>query len=386
MKRTMLVTLDFPPMVGGVASYWANLGRLMPSDRFFVLAEESDSSLDFDVNQSYLIYRQNLISRRRWLWPKWLPLLLAMWRLARMKKIQKFIVAHVLPTGTAALILKKIRRIPYVVSIHGLDVAWAQRNKRKKWLTRLIFKNAESVIVNSDFTRQRLQSLCHVAPGKIHLVYPCPNINVASAATRPGGPAIMPRAEFLKKYNLENRKYILTVGRLIERKGQDKVIEALPRVMRAVSDITYLIVGRGPKLAELQARVKDLKLERQVKFFTDILDSELPAFYQNAELFIMPSRQLADGDVEGFGIVYLEANYYGLPVIGGRSGGAAEAVEQGVNGLLVDPLSVNDIAQAIMSLLTNPVRAREFGERGRRRVMERFTWAQQVKELVKAIE
>lgn len=378
MKRTMLVTLDFPPMVGGVASYWSNLGRLMPSDGFCVLAEESDSSLDFDVNQSYLIYRQNLISRRRWLWPKWLPLLWAMFRLARMKKIQKFIVAHVLPTGTAALILKKILRVPYVVSIHGLDVAWAHRNKRKSWLAKLIFKNAESVIVNSDFTRQRLQSLCQVAPGKIHLVYPCPNINVA--------PLITPRAEFLKKYNLENKKFILTVGRLIERKGQDKVIDALPRVMRAAPDAVYLIVGRGPKLAELRAKVTELKLERQVRFFTDILDAELPAFYQNAELFIMPSRQLDDGDVEGFGIVYLEANYYGLPVIAGRSGGAAEAVEQGVSGLLVDPLSVNDIAQAIMSLLTNPARAREFGERGRRRVMERFTWAEQARGLIKALE
>ena len=100
----------------------------------------------------------------------------------------------------------------------------------------------------------------------------------------------------------------------------------------------------------------------------------------------MPSRQLEDGDVEGFGIVYLEANHYGLPVIAGRSGGAGEAVEHGLNGLLVDPLSVNDIAQAIMSLLTNPVRAREFGERGRRRVAERFTWSEQARELVKALE
>jgi len=185
---------------------------------------------------------------------------------------------------------------------------------------------------------------------------------------------------------LENKKFILTVGRLIERKGQDKVIEALPRIMRVAPDVTYLIVGRGSKLDELRMKVKDMKLNRQVRFFTDILDSELPAFYQNAELFIMPSRQLADGDVEGFGIVYLEANFYGLPVIGGRSGGAAEAVEQGVNGLLVDPLSVNDIAQAIMSLLTNPARAREFGERGRRRVAARFNWAEQAKELIRAID
>src|SRR3989339_113412 len=378
MKRTMLVTLDFPPMVGGVASYWANLARLMPSDRFFVLAEEGDSSLDFDVNQSFLIYRQNLISCRRWLWPRWLPLLWAMYRLARMKQIQRFIVAHVLPTGTAALILKKILRIPYNVSIHGLDVAWAQRSKRKKWLTKIIFKNAESVIVNSDFTRQRLQSLCHIAPDKIHLVYPCPNMIVAPAAAN--------REEFLRKYNLENKKFILTVGRLIERKGQDKVIESLPRVMRAVADVIYLVVGRGPKLDSLRARVKELKLEKQVRFFTDILDSELPAFYQNAEFFIMPSRQLDDGDVEGFGIVYLEANHYGLPVIAGRSGGAGEAVEHGINGLLVDPLSVNDIAQAVMSLLTNPTRSREFGECGRRRLAERFTWPEQARELMKAVE
>lgn len=378
MKRTMLVTLDFPPMVGGVASYWANLSRLMPSDNFFVLAEESDSSLDLDVNQSFLIYRRSLLSHRRWLWPKWLPLFWEMFRLARHLRIQKFIVAHVLPTGTAALILKKILRLPYVVSIHGLDIAWAQKNQRKKWLAKLIFRNAEAVIVNSDFTRRELYRLGAVAADKVHLVYPCPNVSAATATVS--------RVEFLKKYNLENKKFILTVGRLIERKGQEKVIEALPRVLSAAPDAVYLIVGQGPKLGELREKVKERKLDRQVKFFSDILDSELPAFYQNAALFVMPSRQLENGDVEGFGIVYLEANFYGLPVIAGRSGGAAEAVEQGVNGLLVDPANVNDIAQAIISLLTNENRARELGERGRRRVMERFTWPEQARKLMRAIE
>jgi len=366
MKRTMLVTLDFPPIVGGVASYWANLARLMPSDRFFVLAEESDSTLDFDVNQSYLIYRQNLISRHRWLWPRWLPLLWAMYRLARMKQIQRFIVAHVLPTGTAALILKKLICISYIVSIHGLDVAWAQRSTRKKWLTKLIFKNAESVIVNSDFTRQRLQSLCHIAPDKIHLVYPCPNMIVAPAAAN--------REEFLRKYNLENKKFILTVGRLIERKGQDKVIESLPRVMRAVSDVIYLVVGRGPKLDSLRARVKELKLEKQVRFFTDILDSELPAFYQNAELFIMPSRQLDDGDVEGFGIVYLEAALFGLPVVAANSGGCSEAVLDGQTGLLIEPGNISDLTAKIGLILQDNDLYRKMVQTSQNRANNAFRW------------
>ena len=118
MKKTLLVTIDFPPKFGGVANYWAKLAKHMPSKDFVVLAPDFDNALDFDMKQGYLIYRKRLLSQKVWIWPKWLPILIETWRLIKMEDIKKIIVTHVLPVGTVALFIKKMLNIPYVVSLH----------------------------------------------------------------------------------------------------------------------------------------------------------------------------------------------------------------------------------------------------------------------------
>jgi phosphatidylinositol alpha-1,6-mannosyltransferase len=374
MMRTMLVTLDFPPQCGGVAVYWANLCRQLDGGNLTVLAPEGASTFEFDVKQKYLIYRRRLLSAERWLWPKWLPLLYYMWKCVKQAGAEQIIVAHVLPTGTAAYILKKLAGVPYVVSAHGLDIALTRACARKLFLTKLILKNAKAIIANSEFTRHELLKFNGVVPEKVSVVYPCPN----SVGTAPEAVAL---TEFIKKYDLGGKKIILTVARLIERKGHDKVISAMPQILRACPNAIYLIVGHGAERQKLEALAERGGVRKQVFFFPDILDSELPFFYLAADVFVMPSRLLENGDVEGFGIVYLEANAYGKPAIAGLCGGAVEAVEHNVNGLLVDSENANEIAQAIISLLINENRARELGERGRRRVEEKFNWAEQARRL-----
>ena len=211
-----------------------------------------------------------------------------------------------------------------------------------------------------------------------NIIYPCPSASCQNINQE--------RIEELRqKYNLQNKKVLLTVGRLVERKGHDKVIEALPNILRQVPSVVYLIVGNGENYKKLKQLVEKNSLQDRVLFFTDVLDSELPYFYCLADVFIMPSRRLDDGDIEGFGIVYLEANCYAKPAIAGRSGGAVEAVEHNVTGLLVDPMSVNEIAQAVISLFRNEKRAQELGERGRNRVNLRFHWAKQAEKLRKLL-
>ena len=364
-------------MFGGVANYWANLCRYLPSDSLVVLAPEYDNSLDFDIKQNYLIYRKNFLSNSRWVWPKWLPLLYHAYKVVRSEKIKKIIVAHLLPVGTVTYVIKKFLGIPYLVSVHGLDVAYSGASKRKKRLSKTILKNADKIIANSAYTQGLLAEKYSDCP-EANIIYPCPSASCQNINQE--------RIEELRqKYNLQNKKVLLTVGRLVERKGHDKVIEALPNILRQVPSVVYLIVGNGENYKKLKQLVEKNSLQDRVLFFTDVLDSELPYFYCLADVFIMPSRRLDDGDIEGFGIVYLEANCYAKPAIAGRSGGAVEAVEHNVTGLLVDPMSVNEIAQAVISLFRNEKRAQELGERGRNRVNLRFHWAKQAEKLRKLL-
>ena len=221
MQKTLLITIDFPPMFGGVANYWANLAKNLVCDNLVVLASEYNNSLDFDIKQNYLIYRKNLISKNKWLWPKWLPLLYYTFKLVRQEKIKKIIVAHVLPTGIVALILKKLLNISYVVSVHGLDIALARSIKRKSWIMKKIIQNADTVIANSNYSLELLKTSCKVELNSFEIVYPCPNIV--------DDKLIVDEREInnlKQKYNLQNKKIILTVGRLVKRKGHDKVIGA----------------------------------------------------------------------------------------------------------------------------------------------------------------
>jgi len=176
------------------------------------------------------------------------------------------------------------------------------------------------------------------------------------------------------------------VGRLVQRKGHDMVIKAMPEIIKQVPDCIYLIVGGGPYKQTLERLVNKNNLRDWVKFIGTASHQDLPALYQLADVFIMPARQLDNGDVEGFGIAYLEANLFGKPVIGGKSGGVADAVIDGQTGLLVDPTDVSQIAKAAIKLLTDEAYAAKLGTQGLQRVNEEFDWVSQtekIKELLK---
>jgi phosphatidylinositol alpha-1,6-mannosyltransferase len=144
---------------------------------------------------------------------------------------------------------------------------------------------------------------------------------------------------------------ILSVGRLVRRKGFDKLIEAMPIVLKKCENAHLAIVGEGPLRDELEAAIRRHDLAGRASLLGAAADAELPALYAAAELFALPNRDMPDGDTEGFGLVFLEANACAKPVIAGRAGGAVDAVKDGVNGLLVDGESPEDIARAILRLL-----------------------------------
>jgi len=381
MKKTLLLTLDFAPMVGGVATYWANLCRYLPSEDIVVLAPETGGTLEFDMRQPYLIYRYNLLWRNRWIWPKWLPFLFHAWKVCRREKIEQIIVGQILPGGTVALILKFFLGVRYFVSVHGQDVAWCRRIRRKRLLARRVLAGADGIIANSEFTMELARKLYVDLPEKREIIYPCPNEPVILAPQA---------AELLtKKLGLSDlcgRRALLTVGRLVERKGHDKVLEALDFLRDKYSDLIYFVVGGGAFVERLRGMVRALELEDRVFFFENVRNEELALFYEAAELFVMPSRELNDGDVEGFGIVYLEANLFSLPIIGGRSGGVPEAVVHGETGLLVDGENVGEIVMAVSRLLDNRQFADMLGQKGLRRARDEFRWEKQASKLIEIIK
>lgn len=378
MKRTLLLTLDFPPMVGGVANYWKHLCSQLPPEDLVVLAPECDQSFDFDSQQRYLIYRKNLFHQCRWIWPNWLPFMRQAFKITKREKIQHLLVAQVLPGGTIAYCLKKHYNIPYTLSFHGLDLAFATGQPRKHWLLKKIIENASSIIVNSQYTKDLLLSRGYKFAGPLEVIYPCPNIT----------PAVCPLAmrEKIKFNDLKNKKVIVTVARLVERKGQDNVLRALPQVIQEVPNLKYLIVGNGVYKDRLVSLIRELHLEQYVNIIDDALDEELPCYFELADVFVMPCRRLDNGDVEGFGIVFLEANAFGKPVIAGRSGGAVEAVDDSKTGFLVDPQNVNEIANSIINLLKNPQLAQKIGQNGKNRVEKIFLPEKQVKKLLKLLK
>ncbi|MBI5071846.1 glycosyltransferase family 4 protein [Candidatus Falkowbacteria bacterium] len=376
MKKLLIATIEFPPQKGGIANYLAGLAGALPVDKVVVLCPKNPSpSLPFKKGESYKVYRKNLISRMLFIWPRWLPMVWHLWRTARREKVEAILVGQVLPVGTAAMILNKFLRLPYFVSCHGMDILTAAGDPRKKKLLNKILEQAAHVVANSEFTKNELLKLA-VPENKIAVVYPYPN--------EVSGIALEKILEIKNRLGLADKKIILTVSRLMERKGHDKVIEAMPKILEKVPNAIYVIVGGGPEKEKLQVLSSKLQVENNILFTGEISEEKKTAFYQLCDVFVMTPRQIGP-DVEGFGTVYLEANQYGKPVVAGRSGGVAEAVIDGVTGLIVDPEDVNQITETVIKILSDESLAKKMGEQGRERVEKEFRWEVRVEKLKKIL-
>lgn len=367
-----MITIDYPPNTGGVANYNASLNGQLPPESLVVLTTQHPETASFIQMQKYPVIRHKLL-RRRLFTPGWLPMLREAKKLVKLGKFKLVQAAQVLPCGIVALLLKKRFKIPYLVYTHGFDVLLPQSHPRHFKQLKRVLKEADQVIANSEFTKKELLKL-NVPENKITIINPCPYIT----------PELPNQKEnpFLKK--LENKKVLLTVGRLVERKGHDKVIAALPEILKTIPDLVYLIAGQGPNEEKLKKQVAELNLETRVFFTGFVPDEELPSLYRASDFFIMPARQI-EKDVEGFGLVYLEANSFGKPVIAGKSGGVEDAVIDNLNGLLVNPESEKKISEAIIKLLNDPNLMNKLGVQGKKRVEEEFQWPKQAEKLKKVL-
>ncbi|HBX16368.1 MAG: Glycosyl transferase, group 1 [Candidatus Magasanikbacteria bacterium GW2011_GWC2_41_17] len=366
LPKILLVTLEFPPQIGGVSRYYDGLVKHWSGEI------------------------KVLCANLKWpLWPHWLPLIWRTGQMIKKEKIEMLWVGQVLPVGYIALWFKKRKKIPYAVFTHGMDILVPQKLRRKRYLLKKILFNSELVVANSQFTRGELIKL-GVEDSKIVVVYPCPmpyhRMSENSYCEERSDEAILNIDEIDaclpagRRLARNDNKIILSVGRLVKRKGFDKVIEVMPRLLKRVPDLKYMIIGNGPEATALQTQIVESGLSDSIEILENISDEELQEWYNKCALFVLPCRQIG-ADVEGFGMVFLEAALASKPVVAGNSGGAPETTRHGYGGFMVEPNSPEELYQALLKILTDDAFANRLGNYGRDWVSKNFQWEKEVEKL-----
>lgn len=250
---------------------------------------------------------------------------------------------------------------------HGHEVGWSMVPGARSALRR-IGENTDVITYISRYTRGRFAS-AFGPRARLELLPP----GVDSERFHPDPEA---RAELRARYSLGERPVVVCVSRLVPRKGQDMLIKAFPEIRRRVPGAALVIVGGGPHAKTLHSLAESCGVAADVVFTAGVPSAELPAHYALGDVFAMPCRTRGQGlDVEGLGIVFLEASATGVPVVAGRSGGAPEAVLEGVTGRVVDGRSLDEITDSVAGLLADPDLARKMGQAGREWICREWNWA-----------
>jgi phosphatidylinositol alpha-1,6-mannosyltransferase len=363
--KTLLVTNDFPPRPGGIQNYLNSLATRLPADDLVVYApswesrtgshEEFDAEAPFEVVRhptSLMLPTPDVLRRAK--------------QIMRARDCEAVWFGAAAPLALLAQPLRRAGAHRVVASTHGHEVGWSMLPASRQALRR-IGDTADVVTYVSRYTRGRFAAAFGAMAG-LELL---PS-GVDTEVFRPDPAA---RAEIRARHGLGDRPTVVCVSRLVPRKGQDQLIRALPGIREKVTDAALLIVGGGPYRKKLTELVTGLGLERDVVFTGSVPWAELPAHYAAGDVFAMPARTRGKGlDVEGLGLVYLEASATGLPVVAGNSGGAPEAVLDEVTGHVVDGRDVGQLGETVAALLADPVRARRMGEAGRAWVSEHWRW------------
>ncbi|CAI6082068.1 GDP-mannose-dependent alpha-(1-6)-phosphatidylinositol monomannoside mannosyltransferase [Paenibacillus sp. JJ-100] len=368
----VFVAIDFPPEKGGIHDYAFGLISQIPAEETIVLTNKINNAVEseqFDQKSDFQIIRKRIFSdsNKRMMIFSQLILLMQLILLKWRKNTKEIHFVNIFPVGLAGPLMKFLFRVKYFPYVHGLDVM-GMVNSRLFPLLLFILKRADKVIANSQYTKSKLVEL-GIAESQIVIIPPGLNVNKLSADTGS-------EEDIRAKYDLHGKKVMITVSRLVERKGHDVTLKAVSHIVKRIPNLKYVICGDGPYKEELERLVIQYGLDSVVVFTGRTTDHELHQLYECSDLFIMPSRDIKEkGDVEGFGIVFLEANYYRLPVIAGNSGGIPDAVKDNITGYLVDPVNDEEIAMRIEQLITDEGLARTMGDNGYDWVTNHCLWS-----------
>jgi len=378
MARILLVTNDFPPRSGGIQSYLENLvGGLVKTGThtLTVYAPKWKGCEAFDLEAATDGYE--VVRHPTTLMVPEPSVAIRMRRLIASYDIDTVWFGAAAPLALLAPLARDAGASRVIASTHGHEVGWSMLPLARTALRR-IGNDTDVVTFISQYTRDRFASAFGPRAALERL---SPGVD-----TDRFEPDSVARAELRARYRLGERPVIVCLSRLVPRKGQDMLIRALPAIRARIDGAALVIVGGGPYRTTLHQLAHQFGVAEHVVFTDGVPGDELPAHHAMADVFAMPCRTRGAGlDVEGLGIVYLEASASGVPVVAGRSGGAPESVIDGETGLVVDGGDVGAIAVAVGDLLADPDRAAQMGAAGRRWVVENWQWhtkAQRLGELL----
>lgn len=366
--RTLLVTNDFPPRPGGIQSFVHNLALRQPAGSVVVYASTWQGAEKFDADQPFEVVREDTsvllptpaVARRAV-------------ELARAYECDTVWFGAAAPLGLLADPLRRRAGVRRAVALtHGHEIGWAMLPVARTLLRRLA-RSQDVITYLGEYTRVRL---ARALDGLTRLEWLAPGVDVGQF--HPGVDGASVRA----RYGLSDRPLIVCVSRLVPRKGQDVLIRALPEVRRRVPGAALLLVGGGPDRSRLARLARAHGVASDVVFTGTVPADELPAHYAAGDVYAMPCRTRRGGlDVEGLGIVYLEASATGLPVIAGDSGGAPDAVREGETGFVVSGRDLTALTDRLVTLLTDRELAARMGAAGRAWTKETWRWEAQATRL-----
>ncbi len=349
--RIWLIAENWPPRVGGIERYLTGIASHLPKGSITVFAPTETAN---NIQDEPYVVRK----RFSWkpLWPAWFPLFLSLKKLAKETKPDVIICGKALVEGRIANLLKKSLGIPYIVCTYGMEIATWSNAERVRRQLETVLQNADAVLYINEQTKQELLEL-GVPENNLVALYPGLDTQKLSVMSDIN--------TVLKKYNI-TKPYVLSVARLVKRKGIDDLIEAFTKL--APDNTQLVLAGDGPERTSLEKNAGD-----NILFLGKVSDEDLHALYANASVFALTPKELP-GDYEGFGIVYIEAAFFGIPTLGTRTGGVTGAIEDTVTGLLAEPGNVSSIQEALHKLLREPTIAKQYGQAGKERVQKEFTW------------
>ena len=364
-SRILCVTNDFGPRAGGIETFVMGLIERLPFGSVIVYTSAQEDSAPYDLKWLKEFGVEVVRDKSKILLPT--PgVAYCVNALVRERKITTVFFGAAAPLGLLSKGLRRAGVKEIVALTHGHEVWWS-----KVWPFTMAMKSISRHVnhltylgeftrsaIASSVTKEAAQSMVKIAPG-----IDTDHFSPVNAS------------QLREELGLTHKKVIVSVGRLVHRKGQDVLIEAMPAIIEKVPEAHVLMIGEGPYRSYLENRVKALGLQERVTFIGRIQYADLPRYICAGDLFVMPSRsRLAGLEVEGLGIVYLEASACGLPVIAGNSGGAPDAVLKEETGLVVDGTQKTDVAAAVVQLLLDPDRSKAMGIAGRQWIIQEWRW------------
>ena len=382
----VLLAVDaYLPWSGGSRIYYDNLyRRLADQFRLRVTVETShcagDELFDQGSSSDLLTIHRNNVRLPDWKAHRAPLLARKVFRIVRAARQCAPAAIHcgdLFPQDFAGMLLRKIRSTPLLVFVHGDEISQTQGRRLQPRLRDAIYHAADSIVVANHYAYVRIIDILG-SPDRVTMITPGVDCGIFHPGIRP--------ERISKEFGIGRDPLLLTVGRLVKKKGHETVLRSLPGVLKKFPNLKYLIVGDGPERVRLQDLASELGLTSCVRLAGDIPNQYLGDFYRAADIFCLVNQQDATGDIESFGMVFIEAGASGKPVIGGRSGGTAQSILDGHTGMLCDPGNSSQLSELLSLLLSDTELRRRLGDAGLTRAQREFNWDSRAAQLLEVHE